>query len=103
VVAAATGLALDADRTSQPARTSAALLWQDGGPVEPGLRFRLRQAWRSLFGGGGAIVLVVLSGDSDPLEARSEGDRRTGLPIATFLDTEAGQIAASLQAVSPAQ
>ncbi len=95
------GLPWTLTHTDQPARLAAALLWQDGGPVEPGLRFRLRQAWRSIVGGGGVPVLVVLT--PDPASAEADGDRRAGLAIVTFLDIEAGRITAALSAVSPAR
>ena len=38
------GLPWTLTQTSQPPSLAAALLWQGGRPVEPGLRFRLRQA-----------------------------------------------------------
>ncbi len=95
------GLPWTLTHSNQPARLAAALLWQDGGPVEPGLRFRLRQAWRSIAGGGGVPVLVVVSAASP--DSGSDGDRSAGLAVATFLDAEAGPIAAALGAVSPAQ
>ena len=87
-------------QTSQPARLTAALLWQGGHPVEPGLRFRLRQAWHSLSGGGGVPVLVVVAPATE--ERGPEGERRANLAVTSFLDAKAERIAAALAGISPA-
>ena len=69
--------------------------------MEPGLRFRLRQAWHSLVGGGAPLVLLVLT--PAHAEAGSEGEGRANLAVASFLDAEAARIGAALAAASPAQ
>ena len=88
-------------QTSQPPSLAAALLWQGGRPVEPGLRFRLRQAWHTLVGGGATLVLLVLT--PARAEAGSEGEGRASLAMASFLGAEAARIGAALAAASPAQ
>ncbi len=92
------GLPWRLTQTNRPTRFSAALLWENGGPVEPGLAFRLRQAWRSIAGGGGAPVLVVLT--PEPQAEGPEGQRRAQLAIEAFLDADTGLVAA-LKVASP--
>ena len=69
------GLPWSLTQTSQPPSLAAALLWQGGRPVEPGLRFRLRQASHSLVGGGAPLVLLVLT----PAPAEAEPGDLAGL------------------------
>ena len=51
----------------------------------PGVRFRLRQAWHSIVGGGSPAVLVVLTPDPDLPELGPEAQRQTRVAIETFI------------------
>ncbi|MEO9191398.1 MAG: hypothetical protein ABI224_15575, partial [Acetobacteraceae bacterium] len=78
------------------------LLWQDGHAVVPGARFRLRQAWHSIVGGGNPAVLVVLTPDPDLPELGPEARRQARVAIETFIASASG-FTAALNAVSPAR
>lgn len=89
-------------RTENPTHFAASLLWEDGRPVVPGISFRLRRAWHSIVGGGGPVVLVVLTPDPD-LDARNpEEERQARLAIETFVNSASGLIGA-LSRVAPAR
>lgn len=96
------GLPWTLTQTDSPSRLAASLLWEDGAPVRPGLRFRLRRVWHSIAGGSGPSVLVVLTPDPDTSGQGPDGRRRAHLAIERFLDT-GPDLASILDAVAPAR
>lgn len=89
-------------RTENPNHLAISLLWQDGHAVVPGVRFRLRQAWHSIVGGGNPAVLVVLTPDPDLPELGPEAQRQARVAIETYIGSATG-LTAALNAVSPAR
>ena len=71
--------------TSAPSRTTAFLLWRDGKPRQPSLRFRLRQGIASLIGGHGAPLLVAVAPDPDPGGQGPGGRQQARAAITAYL------------------
>ncbi|MGH7041692.1 MAG: exosortase A [Acetobacteraceae bacterium] len=81
----ADGLTWRVVRTEAPSRTTAFLLWRDGKPQPPNLRFRLRQGIASLIGGHSMPLLVALAPDPDPTEQGRAGQRQATAAIVAYL------------------
>lgn len=89
-------------RTENPTHLAASLLWEDGAPVVPGMAFRLRRAWHSIVGGGGPVVLLVLTPDPDLAARNPEEERQARLALETFLNSASG-LTAALNRAAPAR
>jgi hypothetical protein len=96
------GLDWTLTQTDSPPALAASLLWENGAPVSPGLGFRLRRAWRSIAGGGGAPVLIVLTPDPGSSERGADDLRTALLAIKAFLGA-APNLAAALDTAAPAR
>lgn len=89
-------------RTENPTHFAASLLWENGGPIMPGISFRLRRAWHSIVGGGGPLVLLVLTPDPDLAARNPEEERQARLAIETFVNSASG-LTGALDRVAPAR
>ncbi len=81
----ANGLRWRVFQSSGPDRTIAFLFWRGTKPVQPGLRFRLRQGIASVIGGGSATILLAVTPDPDPTGAAPDGRARALNAVATYI------------------
>jgi exosortase A len=90
--------------TQLPDHVSASALWIDGDPALGGLAGRLRQARNSLFGGGFAPVLAVVSLDGNGAPMNPGQRQQARAAIRAFLEAQDGlgaRIAALAQTAAP--
>ncbi len=82
------GLTWRVVRTAEPDRTTAFLLWRDGGPRQPDLWFRLRQGIASLIGARSVPLLAAVSPDPDPTGRGSAGQQQAMAAIQAYLEAQ---------------
>lgn len=84
----ANGLEWNVIETSDPTRTTAFLLWQDGEPRRTNLWFRLRQGIASLIGGPTAPLLVAVAPEPDPSRQGPAGRQQALAAIGAWLHAQ---------------
>ena len=93
--------------TNEPVRVAATALWVGGSQATFGLRQRLLQGWRSIVGGHGAPVLMVVSPDPNLPAVDERGSRQALEAIRAYLQRQPGLATAiarmSESAVTPAE
>src|SRR5262249_29830465 len=75
---------------TKPTRVAASSLWIDGQPAQLGLIARARQAWHSVFGGGTAPVLLVVTADPHLLLSEHAARQQAASRISGFLQGQPG-------------